>query len=130
MSRADFSQFLRFALVGASVAALYVLLYLIFRTVMAQPVANGLAFLIAVAVQYAGQTLFTFRRAWAVPDQIGRFTAMVGFGLAMSAILTGWVGPMMGWPDWVSAAIVTVVLPVQNYLFLKLWVYSNTEATA
>ena len=128
MSRDTAYQTLRFGIVGVGVAALYVLLYLGFQTVMAQSVANGLAFLIAVAVQYLGQTLFTFRRPLAVPAQIGRFVAMIGCGLVMSALITGMVGPALGWADWMSAVIVTVVLPVQNYLFMKLWVYIDREA--
>ncbi|MBO6776881.1 MAG: GtrA family protein [Marinibacterium sp.] len=130
MTRAEVGQILRFGVVGVTVAALYVLLYAGLKTVMVQPVANAVAFLIAVAVQYVGQTVLTFRRPLGVPAQIGRFIAMISAGLVMSAILTGAVGPVLGLADWVAAAAVTVILPVQNYLFMKLWVYSAKEATA
>ncbi len=130
MTRDGGMQILRFGVVGVVVAALYVLLYLLLQPVLSQPAANALAFLIAVGVQYLGQTLFTFRRPLAVSAQIGRFTAMIGAGLLMSALITGWIGPQLGWPHWMSAAMVTVVLPVQNYVFMKLWVYSDREAAA
>ncbi len=130
MTRAGVGQLLRFGVVGVTVAALYVLLYAALKTVTVQPIANAVAFLIAVAVQYVGQTVFTFRRPLGAPAQIGRFIAMISAGLVMSAILTGAVGPALGWVDWVAAAAVTVILPAQNYLFMKLWVYSAKEATA
>lgn len=130
MSKVDVHQVLRFGVVGVGVAALYVLLYLALKPVMAQPLANGLAFLIAVVAQYLGQTLFTFRKPLAVPDQIGRFIAMIAAGLAFSALITGWAGPAIGLVDWLAAAVVTIWLPVQNYIFMKLWVYTDREAAA
>lgn len=126
----DWGQLVRFGLVGVSVAGVYILLYLALQAVMAQALANALAFGLAVALQYVGQTLFTFRKKLAVPDQIGRFAAMIGLGLAVSALITGLIGPALGWADWLAAATVTVILPVQNYFFMKLWVYTSTEATA
>ncbi|MEX0285248.1 MAG: GtrA family protein [Paracoccaceae bacterium] len=130
MKPGSLHQAIRFGIVGASVAALYVVLYLLLKAVMAQGLANALAFLIAVGVQYVGQTVFTFNRPLAVPAQIGRFAAMIGCGLLISALITGGIGPQLGWPDWVAAVTVTIVLPAQNYLFMKLWVYSDREAAA
>lgn len=121
----------RFAVVGASVAAIYILLYLGLQAQgLARPVANIAAFLFAVAVQYVGQTLFTFRRRLAVPAQMSRFIGMILLGLLVSALITGRLGPALGWPDWLAAAVVTVVLPVQNYLILKIWVYSEKYASS
>lgn len=120
-------QIIRFGIVGVTVAGLYVLLYLGLQAVMAQAAANALAFGLAVLVQYVGQTLFTFRQKLAVPDQIGRFAAMIGLGLLVSALLTGLIGPALGWADWAAAAAVTVILPVQNYLFMTLWVYAHPK---
>ncbi len=130
MTRPALHQTLRFAVVGGAVAVFYVLLYTALKPVLSQAAANALAFLLAVALQYVAQTVYTFRRPLAVPTQIGRFTAMVGCGLIVSAVITGWVGPTLGWPDWAAATTVTVVLPVQNYLFMKFWVYSIKEAAA
>ena len=121
-------QTLRFAIVGAGVALFYVLVYLALTNVLLPGAANVVAFLLAVFLQYIAQTVYTFRRPLAVPTQIERFIAMVGCGLVVSAAITGWVGPTVGWPDWVAAAIVTIVLPVQNYLFMKLWIYTIKEA--
>jgi len=122
------AQFLRFAVVGTVVAALYVLMYLAFLALgLSQPVANFLAFLVAVSVQYIGQTWWTFRKPLGLPDQVIRFGCTIGLGFLVSAGITGVLGPVLNWPDAVSAAVVAVVLPVQNYLIFRIWVFA--EAT-
>ena len=120
------AQFLRFAIVGTGVAALYVCIYLVFLAVsIGQPLANFLAFLIAVSVQYIGQTWWTFRKPLGRPDQIFRFACTIGLGYLVSAGITGALGPGLGWPDSVSAIVVAVVLPVQNYLIFRIWVFAE-----
>lgn len=117
---------LRFAVVGVGVAAIYLGLYLALLALdFRAPTANLLAFLVAVVIQYIGQTMWTFRRPLALPDQLGRFLFTITFGLLSSGLITGYLGPVLGWSNWISAAIVTVVLPVQNYLFFKAWVFAG-----
>lgn len=124
-------RFVRFALVGGFVALVYIGCYVaLMRLGLYQPLANGLAFAICVAVQYVGQTLYTFRQNLAVPTQIVRFLIMICCGLVVSALITGGLAPAIGLTDWVAAVVVSVVLPVQNYIFLKLWVYTGLEAAS
>jgi putative flippase GtrA len=116
----------RFALVGVSIAALYVLLYLLFLQIgIHQGGANAMAFVIAVAVQYAGQARFTFAKQLADPAQILRFGAMTGGGFVTSALLTGYIAPALALDNWIAAVAVTLILPVQNYLLMTLWVFTK-----
>ena len=122
-------RIVRFAAVGVGVAAFYILCFIALEAAGIHRItANAVSFLAAVPLQYLGQPVFTFRRPLAVPDQIARFAAMIGLGLLVSACLTSWIGPALNWPGWVAAAVVTVVLPIQNYLILKMWVYSGDQA--
>jgi len=117
---------IRFACVGASVAALYIVLYLLFLHVgWAQWIANGVAFLLAVAVQYVGQAGITFKARINDRAQVLRFAVMIGLGLLTSAGITGLLAPMMGLADWLAAGIVTLVLPIQNYVILSRWVFAQ-----
>jgi len=128
VNRLSQRTFLRFAVVGTGVAALYFLGYLTLLSLgLAVPLANFLAFVLAVLVQYVGQTAWTFRRPLALPDQISRFAFTISIGLLVSALITGTLGPGLGWSNWISAAVVTVVLPVQNYLFFRIWVFSESN---
>ena len=127
MTQYNWGQLVRFAIVGIGVALLYVLIYLALLTLGSpQVIANIVAFLLAVAVQYFGHTLFTFRKPLGLPDQIVRFVCTIGLGLFVSTMITGILGPSMGWQNWVSAALVTIILPVQNFLFFKAWVFTET----
>ncbi len=127
MTQKKKGQVIRFAMVGIGVAVIYVLLYLAFLELgINQVTANIVAFLLAVVVQYLGQTVFTFHKPLGLPDQIIRFICIIGLGLLVSALITGFLGPSLGWPNWISAALVTIILPVQNFLFFKIWVFTET----
>ncbi|MEO1140493.1 MAG: GtrA family protein [Pseudomonadota bacterium] len=118
-------EFRRFALVGLIVAGLYVVLYLLLLDLgMGKPLANTVAFLIAVTVQYVGQAAFTFEARLKDSHQILRFMAMIGLGLFTSTAITALVGPMLGLADWIAAITVTVVLPLQNYVLMRHWVFN------
>ena len=118
-------QLLRYAIVGGSVAVFYVVLYAILMQLgVTQVVANALAFAAAIVVQYLGQAVFTFRRDWAEPGQALRFAVMIGVGFVASAVITGMVGPAFGMPPWTAAAIAAIWLPIQNFIFMKLWVFA------
>lgn len=121
----DLAQVLRFAIVGVTIAALYVLGYTGFLGLgLGQAAANALAFGTAVAVQYVLQTAWTFRRPLGMPDQMLRFGCTIAAGFVVSTLITGVVGPLLGWADWLSAAMVAVALPVQNFIIFRLWVYA------
>ena len=120
----------RFALIGGFVALAYFLLYLGFLQLgMARGIANGLAFLLAICLQYAGQAGFTFGKRLDDPQQMLRFAVMVGLGFVMSGVITGLAGPAFGLADWIAAATVTIVLPVQNFILMTIWVFAKQQHT-
>ena len=122
--RAELRRVARFALVGITVAALYALLFFLFRELgLVRWAANFLAFGLAVSFQYVAQTLFTFRAALRSKGQPPKFLATIGLGLMLSTLIAAVLGPALGWPDSVSVLVVTVVLPVTNFLLFRLWVY-------
>ncbi len=116
----------RFALVGVLIAGLYVALYLAFLHIgMPRGAANVSAFGLAVVAQYGGQAAFTFERDLADPAQMLRFGVMVGCGLVTSSLITGLIAPALALEDWLAAALVAVILPVQNFILMTLWVFSH-----
>ncbi len=128
-------KLVRFCVVGGGTALVYVLLYLGFlAAALPQVLANGFAFVMAVMLQYAGQAAFTFGRQLNDLGQILRFTVMVVLGFVSSALITSILPTMIGLPDWAAAVIVAIYLPVQNFVFMTLWVFalpfSRTEITS
>lgn len=122
----DIGRILRFAFVGGAVAVLYVLLYMGFLGLgLVQWVANGAAFMLAVTVQYVGQAGLTFAVPLKDRAQVIRFLGMIGCGFVTSALVTGVLGPLWGLEAWQSAMLVTVILPIQNYLIMTRWVFAR-----
>lgn len=124
----ELSRLFRFACVGASVAVIYITLYLAFLALgWAQIGANGVAFLLAVAVQYIAQAGFTFRAKLGDSAQMLRFGVMITCGLITSALITGWLAPLAQIPAALAAALVTLILPLQNYLIMSRWVFPSAR---
>jgi putative flippase GtrA len=123
-------QLFRFAVVGASVALIYVLAYVALLSLgMVQPLANAIAFLVAIAVQYIGQASFTFGKRINDRAQLIRFFCMTGLGFLMAAFITGMIGPMLGVSNLAAAVAVTIILPVQNYIIMTVWVFAQATKT-
>ncbi|WP_170760236.1 GtrA family protein [Ruegeria lacuscaerulensis] len=119
----------RFAIVGTGVAAYYMVTYLGLLYLLKSPwTANLLAFGTSILIQYVCQTAWTFGKPLAAPAQFGRFLCMIGLGLIVSSAITGFAGPRLGLSEPVSAALVVVVLPILNFVILRLWVYPESHS--
>ncbi|MEP2920157.1 MAG: GtrA family protein [Sulfitobacter sp.] len=124
----QFDRIIPFALIGVGIALLYVVVYLAFlRIGLVQSAANALAFGIAVTVQYVGQARFTFHRQLNDPRQILRFAIMIAAGFLTSAFITGGIAPYFMLAPWIAAVAVTLILPVQNFVLMTLWVFCTPE---
>lgn len=121
----------RFIIMGIVNTVVYVGLFIGLRKTGVTPFwANLVAFATAVCVQYIGQSLFTFRTRLKDISQMLRFAVMIGAGLVASSVLATFVGPLLLWPSWLVALVVTVWLPIQNFVLMRLWVYdTDTEST-
>ena len=123
-ARAEAGRILRFALVGASVALLYVGCYAVLRWNGSAPWgASPVAFALAIVWQYVAQSLLTFRARPSLDGQSVRFVVVIGAGLAVSTLITGWLGPAADLPEAVSLLAVILWLPLQNYILFRLWVF-------
>ncbi|WP_417720078.1 GtrA family protein [Salipiger sp.] len=121
-------RLLRFGVVGIANTVIYVGGYLLLRTLgLEEIVANCLAFAAAVALQYVAHSRYTFGARVKDPAQFARFLTTIGAGLAVSTMITAHLAGIFGLSDWMAALIVTVVLPVQNYILLSLWVYNDPD---
>jgi putative flippase GtrA len=123
-------QLARFALVGTTVALVYVAGYLLLLEVgINQPLANALAYLIAILAQYLGQAAYTFDKPINDRTQIGRFIVMTGLGFLTAAAITGQIGPFLNASNWAAAVAVILILPIQNHVIMPLWVFSKSPKT-
>lgn len=120
----EIARLFRFGVTGFIVAVAYIGGYtLLYHTSLSPLVANTIAFVGAVVIQYVLQTLWTFRRALWDGVQSFRFVVTIGVGLVYSSIVASIIGPALDWRPWVAAGLVAVTLPVINYISFRLWVY-------
>ncbi|WP_298910525.1 GtrA family protein [uncultured Aliiroseovarius sp.] len=118
-------EFLRFAIVGVVVAAVYFFLFIVLiQTRFSEFMANTIAFCIAVGLQYALQATWTFRKNTADPAQARRFLVTIGIGFCLASAISSGLGPLLNWPPAVTAFVVVVTLPISNFILFKLWVFT------
>jgi putative flippase GtrA len=94
-----------------------------------QPLANALAYLIAISAQYLGQAAYTFGKPINDRIQIGRFVVMTGLGFLTAAAIAGQIGPFFNASNWAAAVTVILILLIQNYVIMTLWVFSKNPKT-
>lgn len=54
-----------------------------------------------------------------------RFFSMTTLGFITAASITGILGPLVAAPHWAAAFAVTIILPIQNYIIMTAWVFSQ-----
>jgi putative flippase GtrA len=129
MASPTFTRLLRFSIVGVCVALIYYVLFLLLRMVETpRMIASTVAFGVAVTVRYFAQTSWTFGARPSNRRHATRFLIMVTTGAILSAAITALIGPALNAPDYLSALVVVVVLPVFNYLVMSIWVYRDHDA--
>ena len=115
---------MRFLITGGFVACIYVTGFtLLYNFGLDLLTANFVAFTFSVVIQYVMQTRWTFRRPLFSGSQTVRFAVTIAVGLVYSSVIASYVGPTLSWRPWFSAGVISVSLPIINYLSFRLWVY-------
>ena len=124
----EWRESLRFAVTGVFVAAIYFMLFPVMKLLsLSTGIANMIAFLTAVLVQYLIQSIWTFRRPAKNIHQARKFAVTILIGLIVSSLISLVGKEFLLLNDWWVAAIVVTVLPVINYLAFKLWVFNAPD---
>ena len=58
-----------------------------------------------------------------------RFLCMIAAGFLTASVITSVVGPALNITDMAAAILVTLLLPIQNYFIMKLWVFTQSPQT-
>ncbi|MEM6638083.1 MAG: GtrA family protein [Pseudomonadota bacterium] len=118
------NQMLSFALVGGVTALTYAGGYMVLREVGVSAVlAATLSYLAAITLQYFGHSGITFRKNPRDRGQLLRFLVLNGAGLATAVAITLVLTQYFGAEDWMASVAVILVLPVMNWVVMRLWVF-------
>jgi len=121
-------QWVRYACVGVLIAALYLGLAVgVSRLLPGWPLwlVSGVSLLGAIALQYAFHAGLTFQRRLDDVGQRLRFGFVTLSGLTVSTLITTAAPALTGWSPLFLFALVSVTIPVVNYLLFSLWVFTH-----
>jgi len=124
----DLAEIVRFGLVGLCATAVHflVLLFAVERLAIPASPANGLAFVSAVSVTYAGQSLWVFRdRSRQGTGQIARFALSLAIGVVANMAIMALAVHVLGLGYRAGFAIGVVVVPLLSFFVNKLWVFQG-----
>lgn len=122
--RGNFAELVRFAFVGATTAAIFVILVSVAEwwDLSSVSVTIG-AYSAAITFQYLAHAKFTFRRRAGEPARLLRFLVINALGLGFSILMLDLAAPALSLPRAFASLLVVVILPVVNYLSFKLWAF-------
>ncbi|MBA6095699.1 GtrA family protein [Pseudomonas juntendi] len=120
-------EFIRFGLVGVTNTLVHAGIVVTLMELLAPPayVANGVAFMFANVMSYILNSRFTFKTP---ASFLGyrRFLLVSLVSLALTLAITSLV-EFLGWHYAFGLLMVIFVVPVLNYIVMKLWAFSPTR---
>ena len=122
-----YHEFIRFGLVGVTNTLVHAGIVVTLMELLAPPayVANGVAFMFAIVMSYILNSRFTFKTP---ASFLGyrRFLLVSLVSLALTLAITSLV-EFLGWHYAFGLLMVIFVVPVLNYIVMKLWAFSPTR---
>jgi putative flippase GtrA len=124
MIPSKYHEFIRFGLVGVANTAVHAGIVIALMEAFVPPafLANGIAFVFANLMSYALNSRFTFRTPLSFLGY-RRFLFVSLVSLALTLLITS-VVEIVGWHYGVGLAMVILVVPVLNYLVMKVWAFA------
>lgn len=128
----EFRQLVRFGITGTIAALAYAgVTFILVETGVAGPVAaTTFGYFAAAAISYLGHLHFSFG---VEPDHrtfLRRFAVIVVVTFAMNIVVTWLTTNILNGSYRMSVAVVTVLIPVMNYLCNRFWVFLPGLKTA
>ena len=119
-------QALRFAVVGVFTALLFIGVVAAFENFHESVWwSTPAAYIVAITFQYLGHSLFTYAKPLLRLSQTARFLLVNGVGLGVSVCVVDYVFPILGWPRWIGASTLILILPVLNLFLFRFWVFND-----
>ncbi len=121
----EMSALIRFAVIGALTALIYLGTYLILRagTDLHAAIDSIIAYAAAIAFQYVGHARYTFRKQLASRTQLFRFLINNAIGCAVAAIIMSVAPALLVISEFQTGLIVIATLPLYNWIMMRFWVY-------
>ena len=124
---AKYHEFIRFGLVGVANTVVHAGVVIALMEVFAPPafLANGVAFVFANLMSYALNSRFTFNAPVSYSGY-RRFLLVSLVSLALTLLITSLV-EYLRWHYGVGLAVAILLVPILNYLVMKIWAFAPTR---
>jgi putative flippase GtrA len=119
------ARLIRFAAVGGSTSAAYVLIVAGLVGLVYEPAAAALAYLVLLPVNFYAHRRATFQSRQPTRPELVQYLAMHGVTLVACTVAMWLVTGGLGGIHWVGSAVIVVLTPVMNFAMMHLWVYRN-----
>ena len=115
----------RFAFAGAATTALYfVLTNAVSYALPVTPfVASFLAYCVCIAVSFVLQSRMVFRHDGDRRSALVKFAVMSLIGLLAAQLIFWIVAEGLGNPTWLASLLVSIAIPIVNFLAMNFWVF-------
>ncbi len=121
---AKFHEFIRFGLVGVANTVVHAGIVIALMEAFVPPafVANGVAFVFANLMSYALNSRFTFKTPLSFLGY-RRFLLVSLVSLGLTLLITS-VVEYLGWHYSVGLIMVILLVPILNYMVMKIWAFA------
>lgn len=89
--------------------------------------ANLVAFFVGFLVGYFGHKTFSFNSPSKIQQSMPRFFLLTIANLVLNQTIVVIVSIWLGYPYWLSLAIMVVTVPMSTYLLSRFWVFRDGE---
>lgn len=127
---AELGRILRFALVGLSSTAVYlVLLWLLKGWIASVVLLTTLCYLLSTAYNYILQSVFTFRAGRLAMYSARRYALAHLLAMGLNSGLMAWLVTGLQIPLFVAQIMVTALVSVLVFILSRNWVFSAVNAS-
>jgi putative flippase GtrA len=123
--RHEMLRLFRFGLTGVVATTVYATVSLLaIEAFGAAPIAGSiLGYATAIGVSFYGHSLFSFRVGLDHGTALRRFLVLAAASFVLSTMLMWLIADIMGLSPRIAVAVIAVVIPINNYVCNRFWVF-------
>lgn len=131
-SRALLLEMIRFGLMGATSAGIYLVFFVPLRWVIPSRLwlASGVAYLLSMVVNYLLQRNYTFRSDRPHQEAVVRYLVVQFVGLGLNSLVLEVAHHHLRFPLWPSQGFAIICVAIWSYLAQKVWVFVGKRRAA
>ena len=128
----EFRKYFRFALVGATTAAIYFTVLAFFLEILKADYRLGVSvsYTVSVAFQFLANKYFTFEsRSKNIAHQFSRFLVLLLLNYLLTILIVRYVVENLGFNPYIGVIASIPVIVVTGFLLSRYWIYTDKSGS-